>query len=439
MERTDIAIIGGGAAGLTSAIFAAQAIAEADENQAPPDEPRVSASVPRITIFDTAKILGAKILVSGGGRCNVTHRAVGAADFNGHQPVVRNILAAFNVEATTRWFDTLGVTLKLEETGKLFPISDSAKTVVHALLDRCETLGVQRATERRVEAIERDGKDFIVRHSRGQTRASRLIFCTGGKSLPLTGSDGSAWEILAGLGHSVTTTHAALVPLALDPTMFHAELSGLSHAAELIVGVSNKPIDRRTGSLLWTHFGISGPVVMDASRHWTTARDLERMPTLKLNFLPGRTPEAAEKWLLELAASRPKGTVLRGLTTALYERVAAALLTHLKIASDLPLARLPKATRRTLAATLTGLALPVSQHRGWNYAEVTAGGVPLSEIDFRTMASRKVPKLYLAGEVLDCDGRIGGFNFQWAWATGYLAGRAAAGDFLARQQSGDGA
>jgi predicted Rossmann fold flavoprotein len=253
-----------------------------------------------------------------------------------------------------------------------------------------------------------------------------VIVSTGGRSLPRSGSDGSGWQILHELGHTITPTYAALVPLVLPPQMFHAELAGMSQEVELAVFVGSKRIDHRIGSMLWTHFGISGPVVMDASRHWTIAHATGAEPTLQCNLLPGESFQQVEDWLIESTAKRPKAAMLTHLSQRFTERMAAVLLRHAGVDSATIGSQLSREARRTLVHLLTGLVLPVTDHRGWNYAEVTAGGVPLSEVDFRTMQSRKVPGLYLAGEVLDCDGRIGGFNFQWAWATGFLAGRAAA-------------
>lgn len=413
-DRADLLIIGGGAAGLAAAIFAAESAAPGH----------------RIVVLDGAKTLGAKILVSGGGRCNVTHHQVRPEDFNGSKMIVRNILAAFDVPAAIRWFSSLGVELKREPTGKLFPVTDSAKTVLGALLGRCEELKITLQMGRRVLAIIApvgEESAFTVVHEAGQLLSPRVIVCTGGRSLPRSGSDGSGWEILRRLGHTVTPTYAALVPLVLADTMFHAALSGIAQEVELSVVVAGKRIDHRTGSLLWTHFGISGPVVMDASRHWTVAQETGREPTMHCNLLPGESFEGVEQWLMQSAAARPRALVLNHLSPRLPERVAAALLGHVGIDPATVAAQLSRDLRRALVHALTALVLPVVQHRGWNYAEVTAGGVPLSEIDFRTMESRKVPGLHLAGEILDCDGRIGGFNFQWAWASGYLAGRAAVG------------
>jgi predicted Rossmann fold flavoprotein len=412
-DTADLVIVGGGAAGLAAAIFAAE----------------TAASSSRIVVLDGARTLGAKILVAGGGRCNVTHHEVLPHDFNGSQNVVRNILSAFDVAATIRWFASLGVELKREETGKLFPVADSARVVLGALLDRCDALNVKRLTSCRVTKIVPpavpDGA-FEVVHTGGALRCGRVIVATGGRSLPRSGSDGSGWELLGELGHTVTPTYAALVPLVLPPTMFHAALAGVSQEVELSVFAGGKRIDRRTGSLLWTHFGISGPVVMDASRHWTVAHETGAAPTLQCNLLPGQSFEQVERWLIESTANRPKASMLTHLSQRFTERAASVLLRHADIDPATVAARLTREARRTLVHVLTALVLPVVQHRGWNYAEVTAGGVPLSEIDFRTMHSRRVAGLYLAGEVLDCDGRIGGFNFQWAWATGFLAGRAAA-------------
>ena len=409
----DLAIVGGGAAGLTAAIFAAEA--------APAGR--------RVVVLDGARVLGAKILVSGGGRCNVTHDRVTPRDFNGSQNVVRNVLAAFDEAATVRWFESMGVTLKREPTGKLFPAADSARAVLAALLRRCEALGVSLQTASRVTDLlppSEAGGPFTIRHERGELRAGRVVVSTGGRSLPRSGSDGAGWEMLRRLGHTVTPTYAALVPLVLAPQMFHAELSGIAQDVELSVFVAGKRVDHRAGSLLWTHFGISGPVVMDASRHWVIAHDAGQQPVVRCNLLPGETFEGVEKWLMESAAANPRASVLTRVAARLPERVAACVLRHANVDPATPAGQLARDARRAVVHALTGLVLPVTQHRGWNYAEVTAGGVPLAEVDFRTMRSRRVPGLYLAGEVLDCDGRIGGFNFQWAWATGFLAGRAAA-------------
>ena len=408
--HADIAIIGAGAAGLAAGIFAA----ETSNNL-------------RIVILDGAKTLGAKILVSGGGRCNVTNQKVNASDFHGNRKVIDRVLRRFNEQATVQWFTSLGVPLHTESTGKVFPVSNKARTVLAALLRRCEELSITLLTQHHVHSITHQQQLFDIQHSQGELQARQLILATGGCSLPKTGSDGSGWDLAQHLGHVIHPTYPALVPLLLDPSFFHADLSGISHDVMLTTTVAGKTVDRQTGSLLWTHFGISGPVVLDVSRFWVCAERQGEPVQLQLNFLPQATHKEIDAWLMQTAALRGKKTVQGLLAERLPTRVATRLAQHVEPdISRLPVNHLQKETRSALVHTLLNLSLPVVRSRGWNFAEVTAGGVPLKEINPTTMASKITPGLYLIGEMLDCDGRIGGFNFQWAWATGYLAGTSAA-------------
>ena len=381
----DLAIIGGGAAGLAAGIFAGE----------------TATTGKRILILDGAKSLGAKILVSGGGRCNVTHEQVRTEDFNGSRNIVRNILAAFDATAAVRWFADMGVELKQEDTGKLFPVTDSARTVLDALLRRYRDVGgIVRCNTRVLAITNSEANTFRISHVDGVIEARRIVMATGGRSLPRSGSDGSGWDVVRGLGHTVTPTYAALAPLVMDARMFHASLAGISQIVELSTFVGGKRIDHRAGSLLWTHFGASGPVVMDASRHWVVARETGAEPEMRCNLLPGETFETTERWLIETR----HGETEAGDRECAVCPIAGA---HVSVA-------LRGSPRRSTASysvrgncparfavrwftRLTALVLPVVGHRGWNYAEVTAGGVPLAEIDYRTMESRKVRGLYLAG------------------------------------------
>jgi predicted Rossmann fold flavoprotein len=224
----------------------------------------------------------------------------------------------------------------------------------------------------------------------------------------------------------VTATVPALVPLILEDRIFHKQLSGLSHEVEMTTMVKGRKVDCRTGSLLWTHFGISGPVVMDASRFWTVGHEQGETVEVYGNFLIGQTQEQAKSWFMVQAMDNPRRSLLKTWAQQIPERFAEALCSQVECDPKTAVAQLPRKNRDRLLASLTKFSFPIDQDRGWNYAEVTAGGVPLEEIDFRTMESKLVPGLYLVGEILDCDGRIGGFNFQWAWSTGFLAGRAVA-------------
>lgn len=410
----DVAVIGAGAAGLAASIFSAEAAAKGDHPQ-------------RIVLLDSAKAIGAKILVSGGGRCNVTHEVVTPTDFFGNRHIIKNVLAAFSAEQTVKWFASLGVELKREETGKLFPVTDKARTVLNALIGRCRELSVEMRPDHRVTSIEHlvgDGSEFVIHHTHGTLRARRVILATGGRSVPKSGSDGFGLLLARRLGHSVTATVSGLVPLLLEDSMFHTTLSGLSQEVDLTTVVNGKHVDSRTGSLLWTHFGISGPVVMDASRFWTLAREQGERADVYGNFLPDQTQEQVRAWFMEQASQTPRRSLVKTWALCVPERFAEALCQYVACDPQKAIAQLPRADRDRLIAALTKFPFPVKGDRGWNYAEVTAGGVPLEEINFRTMESKRIPGLYLVGEMLDCDGRIGGFNFQWAWATGFLAGRA---------------
>lgn len=415
LQKCDVAIVGAGAAGLAAAIVSA--------------EQAKHAGALRIVLLDGAKTIGAKILISGGGRCNVTHEVVTPTDFFGNRHIIKNVLAAFRVEQTIKWFASLGVELKREETGKLFPVTDKARTILNALVARCRELGVVIRPDHRVTGINRlpaPEAGFMVHHTHGTLHAGKIILATGGRSIPKSGSDGFGYTLARRLGHSVTATVPALVPLMLEDTLFHKHLTGLSQGVELTTMVKDRKIDWRIGSLLWTHFGISGPVVMDASRFWTLGHAQGEPADVYGNFLPGQTQEQVRQWFMEQMQSNPRRSLVKTLAHRFPQRFAEAIIHHVGYEPTTAIAQLPRKDRDHLLATLTKFRFPIERDRGWNYAEVTAGGVPLDEINFRTMESKLVPGLYLVGEILDCDGRIGGFNFQWAWASGYLAGKAAA-------------
>lgn len=405
-----IVIVGAGAAGLTGAIAAAQTLAQEKVDG-------------RVLLLDGAKQIGAKILVSGGGRCNVTHDVVTPKDFFGNRNIIRNVLAAFPVERTVAWFASLGVELKHEPTGKLFPVTDKARTVLQALIDSARRAGVTICPDHRVDAISRTNTGFLVQHSHGITHASRVMLATGGQSLPRTGSDGFGFQLVRRFGHQITSTAPALVPLVLDHSMFQTTLSGLSHEVELTTLVEKREVDRRTGSLLWTHVGISGPVVLDASRFWTLATKQGTVVEMYGNFVPGQSADELRAWFVAQAAQHPRRSLVRTLSSLVPDRFAESLCRYQGCESQTAVAQVPRPTRDRLLNALTHFHFPIIGDRGWNVAEVTAGGVPLEEINYRTMESKLIAGLYLLGEMLDCDGRIGGFNFQWAWTTGWLAGK----------------
>jgi predicted Rossmann fold flavoprotein len=375
-----------------------------------------------ITAVDTARKLGAKILVAGGGRCNVTHMRVSEADYAGSTPAaIRKVLRRFGVADTVAFFEAAGVLFKTEDTGKLFPVTDSARTVLDALAGEATRAGATLVHPAKVTGVAKAGSGFTVTTDGGVFTAHRVILCTGGKSLPKSGSDGAGFELAKSLGHSLTSPIVpALVPLLLPSGHWITSLSGLTLPTEVTLSsASTKKLFATTGSTLCTHGGLSGPAILDVSRHWLVAREGEPGVSLSLNWLPGERAESLDRLFVELQG-RGALSILR---ERLPDRLARSLCEH---AAAPPVGDLARDARRRLVSLVTATPLPIVGDRGFTVAEATAGGVPLTEVRLETMESRVCPGLYLAGEVLDVDGRIGGFNFQWAWASGFVAGSAAA-------------
>ncbi len=411
MNEADIVIVGAGAAGLMATIWAGRTRPGA-----------------RIIALDGARTLGAKILVAGGGRCNVTHFEVDERAYaGGPRPTIKRVLRRFDVPRTVAFFEELGVTLKREETGKLFPTTDRARDVLNALLRAAADAGAEIRFPWRVAEIRRDGDAFLIRQdgaAEPEIRALRLVLACGGKALPKTGSDGGGYELARALGHSITDrVFPALAPLLLEQGHFLTELSGVATPATVEVrSGTDKRLASFTNSLLCTHFGLSGPAALDVSRFWTDAHGADSASSLVINWLPGETPESLDQHLLANAAA----TGYRTLKPRLPERLLRALLETAGIHPGERVSDLTRERRRAFVHAVTALPVPIIGDRGFTYAEATAGGIPLDEIEPGTMRSRVCPGLYLCGEVCDVDGRVGGFNFQWAWASGHIAGVAAA-------------
>jgi len=407
--RSDLVVVGVGAAGLAAAIFAARAA------------PRL-----RVRCLDGARRVGAKILVSGGSRCNVTNRTVTERDFWGGSPhIVRRVLRAFPADRAAAFFEELGVRLHEEEDGKLFPESNRSRTVLDALLGEAARLGVSIEPGRRVSEVLRTDDGFELSAGGSRIAARAVVLATGGRSLPKTGSDGAGYELARRLGHGCVETTPALVPLLLDGDR-HARLTGVSHPAALSLRTNGRVAIRLEGALLWTHFGMSGPVVLNLSRHWHRAVVEGAKADVRLNVVPRDTFESLEAWWLEQERARPRAHAATVLSTRMPAALAHEWLEAAGIPGDMTMAHLPREDRRRLVHALVDSPVSIVDSRGYNYAEVTAGGIPLDEIDPATMQSRVCPGLYLAGEMLDVDGRLGGFNFQWAWSSGWVAGQAVA-------------
>ena len=410
--RVDIAVGGSGAAGLMAAIQAGCH----------------SGGSLSVVALDGVQRLGAKILISGGGRCNVTHHVVDAGDFAGStRPAIHKVLARFDVPDTVQFFQEWGVTLKREETGKLFPVTDRAQTVLDALLRAAESAGVRLVYPWRVTRIEQAPDSFVlIRDDAGAStlEARRVVLATGGMSVPKTGSDGHGYDMARSLGHSVTPHLVpGLVPLRLPEAHWLRSLSGVAFPGRVeLRNETGRALASFTGPVLCAHFGVTGPAIMDMSRFYVLARLADPKVRLQVSLLPEWSAPDLDAALRRLGAETP----LAFLRKLLPERLARALgdAVHVQVAE--PGGQLTRDSRTRLVRALLELPLPIAGDRGFKVAEVTAGGVPLSELNLKTLESRRTPALHICGEICDVDGRIGGFNFQWAWASGYVAGVSAA-------------
>jgi predicted Rossmann fold flavoprotein len=320
------------------------------------------------------------------------------------------------------------VSLREEADGKLFPDTNRSRDVLDALLHETARAGATLESGCRVLDVgpSPDG-GFLVTTATGAISASAVVLATGGQSLPKSGSDGAGFAIAKRLGHTIVEPTPALAPFLLSDEDIHRELSGVSQDVELAVWIDGVIDIRLRGAMLWTHFGASGPVALNASRHWLRAQLTSRNAALTVSFRPTQQFDEVDDEWTRLASAHPRSSVQTILGTMMPASVAAVLLRRLAIDGTAALAHFPRDDRRRLSRALVEWPLRVTGTRGYNFAEATAGGVALTEIDPSTMESRVRPGLYLVGEMLDVDGRIGGFNFQWAWSTGYVAGRALGG------------
>jgi predicted Rossmann fold flavoprotein len=368
---------------------------------------------------------GRKILISGGGRCNILPRAIEPERFVSESPILmRRLLRSWPLAGQREFFERdLGIPLKLEEeSGKYFPVSDRARDVRDALVTAARSAGVAISFNTRLTGLERHAGHWVVRTSMAALEAQAVILATGGASVPSTGSDGAVFDIMRALGHTVHPTYAALTPLVAEPAV-HASLSGVS----LNVRIRAKWRGRETeshGGFLFTHRGYSGPSVLDVSH--VAVQSLaagEDRAALRVRW----SALDRDAWLAVLDAHG--GLALSAVSRTLPARVAERLLTESGIPLDRRAGELRKTERNGLVDRLTSYELPWSGDEGLKKAEVTGGGVALDEVDTRTLESRRCAGLFLCGEILDAFGPIGGHNFAWAWATGRLAGSSAAGEW----------
>jgi predicted Rossmann fold flavoprotein len=376
----------------------------------------------RTVLLEKNQRPGLKILISGGGRCNLTTTRSGSdleAQYGATRGrFLRHALRAFPPAALRQLFEDAGVALQEEDLEKVFPVSQQARDVVLALQAMAQRAGVQLRTGSPVLGVRAEGGAFAIETPHATLGATSVVLATGGLSYPKTGTTGDGYAFCRGLSHTVTDTWPALAPLRVEAPWLR-ELQGIVlHGVDLaVLDGSGRELLRRNRPILFTHRGLSGPAPMDL------AGDVEQQrgaAVLAFDFAPGTTREQLEAQWLEAGKARGKARVETLLPGHLPERMRETLV--LLAAATGTLAGLSRDGRRRLLDLTKDLRVPVPASLGFDHAEVTRGGVPLDEVDARTMQSKLQPGLFVCGELLDVDGPIGGFNFQAAFATGRLAG-----------------
>ena len=426
---------------------------------------------------------GVKILMSGGTRCNLTQATDSRGIVAAYGPpgkFLHSALAALSPQDLVALVEAEGVPTKIEDTGKIFPVSNRATDVLQAFLNRLHRTSCELALDEPLLELERHTTNsenvaatvpsdpapdasarFRLTTSKRSLLAANLIITTGGQSYPGSGTTGDAYSWVANLGHTIIPPRPALVPITTSAPWVR-DLSGLTISdvrlqiletpplprGEAVPhlplsrgegrvrkdspwrgeGVPDnpfttrrKPLDTRRGSLLFTHFGLSGPVVLDISRHVTAHANPQSL-ILTCDFLPDEKSSTLDQYFKSQTLAAGKKQLLSLIPDSIPRRLAEVILQQAALPPDKKAAELSGANRAALISALKELPIPITGTRGFAKAEVTAGGVALAEVDSRTMQSKLVPGLYFAGEVLDLDGPIGGYNFQAAFSTGYLAG-----------------
>ncbi len=393
-----IGIIGGGAAGLMSAIAAKNDNTE-------------------VVIFEKEKRVGRKILATGNGRCNMTNTGACEKDYHSEDiSFIRGAINRFWVEDTLALFDEMGILWKEEDKGKVYPYSDTASSVLDVLRRKVDTIGARTECEFAVDVIKKSDNRFFVESKDGRKeKCDRVIVATGGKAGSSLGSDGSGYNLLKVFGHTITPLYPSLVQIKTE-TELVKKLKGIKVQAKVRIGDKTE-----TGELLFTDYGISGPPVFSLSSYLGSNKDV----------VIDLMPEYSEEKLYDIICSRcaylydvPLEDFFVGM---INKRVGQAILKNVGIA---PLSRLTQTLSekeiKSLVEGIKALKLKITGTASWNSAQVTKGGASVKEFDSATMESKIVSGLYACGEVLDIDGDCGGYNLQWAWSSGYLAGLNAA-------------
>lgn len=407
--KKHVIVTGGGAAGMMTAIIARRQGA-------------------KVTILEKNARVGKKILATGNGRCNYTNINADICHYHGANPeFARSALSDFTAEDAIGFFENLGIAHKVEDRGKVFPMSDQASSVLDVLLYELNELGVEIICDACVKGVTKRKGVFLIEAADGNVYSGdSVILSTGGRAMPSSGSDGSGFDLAAAMGHSVTDVFPALVQLMLEGSFFKS-IDGVKIDGTAEILHRNRTVAADSGDILFANYGVSGPPILQISRKAGELLNEGKEAYLKITVIDTLTGEELRKLInerFERGFAKPVDFSLVGLINKRLIPVVLkeAGITDIKrIAADLSTEE-----QGRIADILTDWRFKIRGTKSWPSAQVTAGGVDTGEIDERTMESKLVKGLYFAGEIIDIDGQCGGFNLQWSWSSGYIAGLNAA-------------
>jgi predicted Rossmann fold flavoprotein len=407
--KKHVIIVGGGAAGMVAAISARRQGA-------------------MVTVLERNPRVGKKLLATGNGRCNFTNINADVNCYSGNDPkFVYSALSAFTVEDTLRFFEKLGIQHKVEDLGKVFPMSGQASSMLDVLLYEMEQSGIQIICSAYVTDLEKKNKRFYIRTERGRIyEGDRVILAAGGKAMPSSGSDGNGLELAAKLGHRITDVFPALVQLMLDGKYFK-RIDGVKFVGTAEVLYNKKTLARDRGDILFTNYGVSGPPILQISRKAGELLNQQKQPLLKVVIMDEMGREELREIIKKRIQAGPAKPVDFSFVGLINKRLIPVVLIEAGIEDfKRPVSSLSQFEIEQITQILTDWRFRIRGTKSWPSAQVTAGGIDTREIHQETMESKLTEGLYLAGEIMDIDGLCGGFNLQWAWTSGYLAGQNAA-------------
>lgn len=403
--KKHVIVIGGGASGMMAAISARRLGAE-------------------VTIFERNPRIGKKILATGNGRCNFTNININMSCYYGNDPqFAESALSNFGVKKTIDFFEQLGIAHKVEDLGKVFPMSDQASSVLDVLMYELNAIGVNIICNAFVKkVIKHHGTFKIALENGAEFSGDKVIIATGGKAMPSTGSDGNGFELAKQLGHKITDIFPGLVQLKLEGTFFK-QIEGVKFVGTGEILHHHKSVAKDRGDILFGNYGVSGPPILQISRKAGELINEDQEVILRITLIDQIAKEDLEKLLAARFKNSSGKTLEFSLVGLINKRLIPVLLKEAGIKElRRPAADLTAKERDKIAGILTDWRLKVKGTKSWPSAQVTAGGIATKEINPNTMESKIVPGLFFAGEIIDIDGKCGGFNLQWAWSSGFIAG-----------------